>query len=182
MKETKIQILEPALSRFLFSDTRFAWFWLLVRLYVGWEWLVAGWAKFNSPLWTGDQAGAALQGFLNAALQKTAGAHPDVAGWYATFIHSFVLPNASVFSYLITYGELAVGIALILGVFTGIAAFFGTFMNLNYLFAGTVSINPLLFLLQLFLILAWRSAGWFGLDRYILPKLGTPWQPGNVFK
>ena len=55
-------------------------------------------------------------------------------------------------------------------------------MNLNYLFAGTVSINPLLFLIQLFLVLAWRTAGWYGLDRYILPYLGTPWQAGKAFK
>lgn len=182
MNETTIQVPEPALSRFLFSDTRFAWFWLLVRVYVGWQWLEAGWAKFNSPLWVGDKAGVAIQGFLNAALQKTAGAHPDVSGWYGAFIHNIALPNAASFSYLVTYGEIAVGVALILGVFTGIAAFFGTFMNLNYLFAGTVSTNPLLLLLQLFLILAWRAAGWWGLDRYLLPLIGTPWQPGKAFK
>jgi thiosulfate dehydrogenase [quinone] large subunit len=55
-------------------------------------------------------------------------------------------------------------------------------MNLNYLFAGTVSINPLLGVLQLFIILAWRTAGWIGLDRWLLPKLGAPWAPGTLFK
>lgn len=25
------------------------------------------------------------------------------------------------------------------------------------------------------LILAWRNAGWYGLDRFVLPALGTPW-------
>jgi thiosulfate dehydrogenase [quinone] large subunit len=80
------------------------------------------------------------------------------------------------FSYLITFGELAVGVGLILGAFTGIAAFFGILMNFNYLFAGTVSINPLLLLIELFLVLAWRNAGWLGLDRWLLPYLGVPWQ------
>ena len=159
-----------------------AWFWLLVRLYVGWEGLAAGWSKLSSPAWVGDSAGAAVKGVLNGALQKTGGAHPDVAGWYADFIRSVALPNAETFSYIITFGEIAVGVALILGIFTGIAAFFGTFMNLNFLLAGTVSANPILFLLQMFLILAWRVAGWYGLDRYILPALGTPWQAGNLFK
>ena len=83
---------------------------------------------------------------------------------------------------MVAYGELLVGVALTLGLFTGIAAFFGGFMNMNYLFAGTVSTNPLLFLIQLFLILAWRVAGWYGLDRYILPLLGTPWDKGKLFK
>jgi thiosulfate dehydrogenase [quinone] large subunit len=170
-----IQIPEPAIARFFFADTRFGWVWLIVRLYVGWEWFHAGLDKFNNPVWTGDKAGLAIKGFLAGAIQKTAGAHPDVAGWYAWFLNHAVMPHAAFFSHLVTYGEIAVGVALILGIFTGIAAFFGTFMNLNYLFAGTVSVNPLLLLLQLFLVLAWRIAGWIGVDRYLLPKVGTPW-------
>ncbi len=173
------QIAEPALSKFLFADTRCSWLWLFVRVYVGYEWFMAGWNKLGSPAWTGDGAGSAVTGFLTGALQKTVGAHPDVPMWYAYFIEHVALPNAATFSYAVVYGEIAVGIALILGLFTGIAAFFGTFMNLNYLFAGTVSANPFMLLLQLFLILAWRTAGWIGLDRVALPLLGTPWQPGE---
>jgi hypothetical protein len=71
--------------------------------------------------------------------------------------------------------EVLVGIALILGLLTGIAAFFGIVMNLNYLLAGAASTNPILGFLALFLILAWRVAGYYGLDRYVLPLLGTPW-------
>ena len=195
-----IEIPEPKLSRFLFSDTRFAWVWLIVRLYVGYEWFMAGWGKFVNPAWTGTSipsgagfsggfpppaitpvAGDAIKGFFAGALQKASGAHPDVSGWYAFFIQYVAMPNAVFFSYLITFGEIAVGVALILGIFSGIAAFFGTFMNLNYLFAGTISVNPVLFLLQLLLILAWRTAGWIGLDHYVLPAIGTPWQPGSLF-
>jgi len=177
MKQTNsINISEPPLARFLFANTRFAWFWLIVRLYVGWQWLHAGWEKIKNPVWAGSQAGAALKGFLMAAANKTVGAHPDVTSWYAWFLTHFVMRHAAGFSYLVSWGEVAVGVALILGLFTGIAAFFGAFMNINYLFAGTLSINPLLFLLELFLILAWRIAGWWGLDRFVLPALGTPWQ------
>jgi thiosulfate dehydrogenase [quinone] large subunit len=183
MNETKVvQIPEPPLSRFLFGDTRMAWVWLILRLYVGWQWLHAGWGKFNNPAWHGADAGTAISGFFARSLTKAAGAHPDVTGWYAYFISNIALPNATVFSYLITYGEMLIGIALILGAFTGIAAFFGAFMNLNFLFAGTISSNPILFLIQLFLILAWRNAGWLGLDRWLLPWLGTPWQPGRAFR
>jgi thiosulfate dehydrogenase (quinone) large subunit len=182
MADTKIQIPEPAISRLLFADTRFAWFWLVVRLYVGYEWLMAGWEKVQSPVWVGDKAGVAVTGFLNGALAKTTGLHPDVQGWYADFIRNVGLPNAETFSYLVAYGELLIGIALILGLFTGISAFFGTFMNLNFLFAGTVSTNPILLVLQLFLLLGWRIAGWVGLDRYALPMLGVPWAGGKLFK
>lgn len=183
MKEKhSIQIPEPLLSKFLFSDTRTSLLWLIIRVYVGFQWLEAGWMKVTNPVWVGPHAGQAVHGFLMGALQKTDGAHPDVNTWYAEFLKTAVIPNSFAFSHIVAFGELLVGIALILGLFTGIAAFFGAFMNMNYLFAGTVSVNPLLFLLQLFLILAWRVAGWIGLDRFILPMLGTPWQPGKLFK
>jgi thiosulfate dehydrogenase [quinone] large subunit len=175
------QIPEPPISKFLFADTRLSWVWLLFRLYVGYEWLIAGWHKVTSPMWTGSQAGVALQGFVMGALKKAGGEHPDVTGWYAAFLKDFVMHNAALFSYMVAYGEILVGIALILGIFTGVAAFFGAFMNMNYLFAGTVSSNPVLFILQLFLILAWRVAGYVGFDRYVLPLLGTPWAPGKAF-
>ncbi len=135
-----------------------------------------------NPLWVGAKAGTALSGFLIGSMQKAGGVHPDVTNWYAQFLQKMVMHNNVIFSYIITYGETAVGVALILGLFTGIAAFFGAFMNMNYLFAGTLSINPLMFLIELFLILAWRIAGWYGLDRLVLPLIGTPWEPGEVFK
>ena len=181
-KQMVTQIPEPRLSRVLFADTRFAFLWLVVRLYVGWIWLEAGLEKVQNPAWTGSTAGVAMKGFIMGAIAKASGEHPAVQDWYAGFLNSVVIPNISVFSYLVAYGELLVGIALILGIFTGIAAFFGAFMNMNFLLAGTVSTNPILFLFELFLILAWRVAGWWGLDRYLLPFLGTPWQPGKIFK
>jgi thiosulfate dehydrogenase [quinone] large subunit len=37
-------------------------------------------------------------------------------------------------------------------------------------------VNPVFFFLEVLLILAWRNAGWIGLDHWVLPKVGTPWQ------
>jgi thiosulfate dehydrogenase (quinone) large subunit len=173
---------DPPVARLLFGDVRLAWIWLILRVYVGWEWLSAGYGKLTSSAWTGSQAGTALTGFINGALAKTGGAHPDVQTWYAWFLQNLVLPHASLWSYLISWGETLVGIALILGLFTGIAAFFGSFMNVNYLLAGAVSTNPILFVIATWLVLAWKTAGWWGLDRWILPVLGTPWRPGQIFK
>jgi thiosulfate dehydrogenase [quinone] large subunit len=183
MRSNEILIPEPPLSRFLFADSRLGWLWLIARLYVGYEWIMAGWEKVSGGGWLGfgQGAGAALQGFLQGALAKTAGAHPDVSSWYGWFLTNVALPHAALFANIVALGECAVGIGLILGAFTGIAAFAGAFMNLNYLFAGTVSINPLLLVIELFLILAWRSAGWLGLDRWLLPLLGVPWAPGKAF-
>lgn len=176
-----IQYEESPFAKFLFGNTKFSWFWLIVRVYVGFEWLMAGWGKFTGTGWIGDGAGNAISGFMKGALAKTAGAHPDVQGWYAAFLENVVIPNASFWSHLVVYGEILVGVALIIGAFTGIAAFFGLFMNLNFMFAGTVSTNPILFTISIFLILAWKTAGYVGLDRYLLPLLGTYWQPGKLF-
>jgi thiosulfate dehydrogenase [quinone] large subunit len=162
---------ETKFSRFFFGNTKTSIIWFIVRLYVGWEWLIAGWDKMNNPLWWGDGAGAPLNGFLQGALAKTTGLHPDVQNWYATFLHDTILPNIFIMSHVIALGELLVGLALITGFLVGVSAFFGAFMNLNFLLAGTVSVNPILFTLGILLILAWRVAGYIGLDYYLLPKL-----------
>ena len=180
---TTLQIAEPPIARFLFADTRLAPLWAIIRIYLGYEWLVAGWGKLTNPagVWVGAKAGTAVAGFITGALAKTAGDHPDVSGWYAGFLQNVALPNAVVFSYLVTFGEILVGVALILGLLTGIAAFFGGFMNASYLFAGTVSTNPVLLLLAVLIVLAWRVAGYWGLDRWALPMLGVPSAPGTLF-
>ncbi|BDP40389.1 hypothetical protein DAETH_03580 [Deinococcus aetherius] len=164
---------EPWLSRLLFADIRLAPLWALIRVYVGWQWLEAGWHKVTDPAWVGARAGTAITGFLHGALEKTGGEHPSVAGWYGWFIGNVALPNATLFSSLVAFGELAVGLALILGLLTGVAAFFGGLMNANFPLAGTLSSNPLLFILATWLVLAWRVAGWWGLDRWVLPRLGV---------
>jgi thiosulfate dehydrogenase [quinone] large subunit len=170
---------EPKLARWLFGRTESAWIWLFLRVYLGWQWLSAGWEKLGNPAWS---TGGPLAGFIRGALAKSGGPHPDVAGWYATFLRDAVLPHAAAWAHLVAWGELLVGVALILGLFTGIAAFCGSLMNVSYLLAGTVSVNPVMFVLATWLVLAWRVAGWWGLDRWVLPALGTPWQPGRLLE
>ncbi len=145
--------------------------WLVVRLYLGYEWLTAGYDKILNPAWFGTGAGAALRGFVQGALTKTTGAHPDVQLWYASFLQSAVLPHPVLWSNAVALGELLVGLGLIVGLFTGCAAFFGFFMNFNYLLAGTVSMNPIMLMLALGIMTAHRVAGSWGLDRYAQPAL-----------
>lgn len=168
-------ITNPPLARFLFNNTKSAWFWLVVRLYVGWAWLQAGSQKVMNEAWTGADTGSALTGFINGALQKVSGPHPDVQTWCAWFLQHVVLPHVEIWSIAIAWGELLVGIGLIAGILTGIAAFFGIFMNTSFLLAGTVSVNPTLLILSIGIMLAWKVAGYWGGDRLLLKKLGTPW-------
>jgi thiosulfate dehydrogenase [quinone] large subunit len=171
---------EPATSKFFLASEGSSVLWFVVRMYAGALWLLAGWEKVTSPAW--GTSGKALTGFVMGALAKASGDHPAVQGWYAWFLQHVVLPNAGFFSFLVTWGEVAVGVGLLLGILTGIAAGFGVLMNLNYLLAGTVSINPILGVLGLFLVLSWRVCGWIGFDRWLLPALGLPWKPGTVFR
>ena len=142
------QIPEPPVARFLFADPRMAIVWLVVRLYLCYQWLTAGLEKLTGRsfeigstfgqssgsawVFTGHD-GAAIKGFAGYALSLANGAHPAVQGWYAAFLQHVVLPNAAAFAYIITFGEILVGLGLLVGALTGIAAFFGLVMNLNYL-------------------------------------------------
>ena len=175
-------IPEPNVTRFLFADTRMAPVWLIVRLWLGYEWLVAALGKWVEGGWVGEGAGGAVKGFAQGAIAQTAGEHPQVTGWNATFLREVVLPHAALFSYLVILGETLVGLALILGAFTGVAAFFGVFMNASFLFAGTAGANPLMALVGVLLVLAWRVAGRWGLDRWILPAIGVPGAAGTLFR
>jgi thiosulfate dehydrogenase (quinone) large subunit len=182
-RRSGVQFEDPPFAKALFGSTAWAWLWAIVRLYVGYRWLTSGFGKLSNPAWT--QTGEALKGYwLNAVRVPEAPARPPISfDWYRSFLETLLAGDHYVwFSKLVVAGEILIGLALVLGVFTGIAAFFGAFMNWNFMMAGTASINPVLFPLAILLVLAWKTAGWWGLDRWILPALGTPWRPGTVFR
>ncbi|KZL91460.1 TQO small subunit DoxD [Clostridium magnum] len=166
----------------IFRDKRFAALWIVLRIWLGYQWLSAGMEKISSPVWVGDKAGVAVTGFLKGALAKATGDHPLVQGWYANFVESVALPNATVFSYLVAYGEVLVGISLILGALTIVGLLGGAFMNLNYMFAGTTSTNPNLYTVAILLMAAGANAYLFGLDRFILPKLSKLFNKNSSIK
>lgn len=156
--------------------------WLVARLWLGYEWLMGGLEKVvgeGSAAWVGSKAGAGVTGFLNGAIAKSPlaegfdpskNAHPAVQEWYATLARDVFLPNATAFSYLVAYGELLVGIALILGIFTHFSALMGVIMNLAFLFAGSSSTNPQMLVVGLAIVLAGGVAvGYYGLDYFARP-------------
>ena len=177
----EVEIEGPAFTRFLFGNSRAGLFWLPIRLFVGFAWLEAGWHKFTDPEWT--SGGAALRAYWERAAAIPEQGRPPISfEWYRDFINTLLNANAEPWmAWVVTLGELAVGIGLILGVLTGLAAFGGALMNMSFLLAGSASTNPVLFTLAIGLILAWKVAGYYGVDRYLLPRLGTPWRPGALF-
>jgi thiosulfate dehydrogenase (quinone) large subunit len=137
----------------------------------------------EARVWDARPRGSSLQGFAASAVKNSQGPHPDVAySWYVDFLKWIRDDSYGWIGPLVSIAELVVGILLIVGLITGIAAFIGALMNFSYIFAGSAGVNPLFIIISLFLIMAWRVAGWYGLDRIVLPKLGTPWQPGTMFR
>ncbi|MEZ4180017.1 MAG: TQO small subunit DoxD [Candidatus Doudnabacteria bacterium] len=167
----KTKIPQSPLCLWVGEDTRLAPLWLILRLYLAWIWLEAGWEKLVDPKWVGSGAGQALAGFVSGAIQKASGEHPQVLSWYAWFLEHVVLPHAAIFSYLVTFGEILVGVSLLLGILTALGLIGGLFMNFIFMFAGSSGINPLMLLMQLVVLVAWRTAGWIGLDRWVLPLI-----------
>ena len=167
---------DPPIARALFSSTGAAWLWLVVRLYVGYEWLEAGLHKVADPAWM--SGGTALLAYWQRAVAVPAppARAPITYDWFRSFLQVLIDSGSHpYFAKLIVYGEIAVGVGLIVGAFVGVAAFFGALMNMNFMLAGSASTNPVLFVLAVGLMLAWKVAGYYGADRLLLPLLGTPW-------
>ena len=177
VKTHKGEVLQdPPLVQKLISHPLAGLLWLPLRIYLGWQWLNSGLGKFENPMWV--QTGEALKGFWERIVVIPETGRPAITyDWYRAFIQGMLDAQAYTwFAKLVVYGELLVGIALILGAFTGIAAFFGGFMNFNFMLAGSASTNPLLFVIAVGLILAWKVSGYFGADYFLLRWIGTPWR------
>jgi thiosulfate dehydrogenase (quinone) large subunit len=167
---------ELGLSAWLYRSHVASVLWLGVRLWLGYEWFNAGyqkiWGSEKAAFWFGN--GAGVKGFATAGVVGSASGKGGASyGWWAGFLHNFVVPNASWIGRLISVSELVIGVALVLGLLTGVAAFAGLSLNLIYMFSGSAGVNPMFAIAGLFLVLAWRNAGWFGLDRFVLRS--TTW-------
>lgn len=170
------QVNDPVGWRLLMGNIFLAIFWLPVRFFVGRDWLSAGWHKINDPAWIGG--GAALKGYWQGAVAIPEQGRPAITyDWFRQFLQ-YMLDHEwyAWFAKLVAWGEVLVGLGLIVGALVGIAAFFGTLMNFSYMLAGSAATNPVLFGLGVFLVLAWKVAGYWGLDRWLLPAFGTPWE------
>jgi len=147
--------------------------WLFVRLILGAEWLRGAQEKIGAAGWTEPPVGGAVAGFINGALGKATGAHPEVQPWFTWFAQHVVLPHAALFANLVTWGELLAGFALIIGLCTRLTALSAAFLNFMFLAAGTTSANPQMLVLELAIVLVGSTAGTYGVDRWIMPRVTT---------
>jgi hypothetical protein len=74
------------------------------------------------------------------------------------------------------------GIALILGLFTAPAALVAGCLSAGMWANQSPAIGAGYLALAIVLLLAWKTAGWFGLDRWVLPLLGLTGHRGALLR
>ncbi len=172
---------DPRIWKLLIGNTYWAVFWMPIRFFVGLQWLQAGEHKLRDGAWM--SGGSSLQGFWEraVAVPEPPGRAAITYSWYRDVLQ-YMLDHEwyTWFAKVVAVGEFMVGLGLIVGALVGIAAFSGTLLNVSFMLAGTTSSNPVLFALTVFLVLAWKVAGAWGVDRFLIPLLGSPWTPGSL--
>ncbi len=152
-----------------FTDTLPGWPVALLRAYLGLLFIPAGWGKVTAG---GDWV-MRMPNFLLGHVE-------DMSGWYHAAIEAVVVPHAALFAYLVAWGELLIGVALLIGAFSRLAAALGAFMVLNFLWAKGLplfmTMNHDALVIWLFVLVALTGAGrvW-GLDGWLRQRFARPW-------
>lgn len=124
---------DPSIISFIFGNTWMAPLWLIARLYLGYQWLLSGWGKvYGDSRWIAvdGQDGQSLRSFWERAVTVEGGRGQIRYDWYRDFLQ-FMIDHEwyTWMAWVIALGEVAVGLGLIVGLFTGIAALAGATMN-----------------------------------------------------
>ncbi len=146
-----------------------AWEWLketklmalpltALRCWLGVMWIEAGAAK----LW-----GAENPGFLHhsgAAVAGFASHGVPAYSWWGSFLHNFVVPNAAWIAVLVAVAEWTIGVALVSGLFTRVAAIGSLALLFTYVMSGTASVIGFYALCAIVILVFWRTSSWLGVD------------------
>jgi PQQ-dependent catabolism-associated beta-propeller protein len=101
-------------------------------------------------------------------------------GWYKDFLETTVLPHAALFATLQTIGEVAVGLGLLFGVMTRLAALVGLFLAVNFGLAtqwmsfGQQGFHLLLTTSMIIFLVTGAGRAW-GADRWLRRSRAVGW-------
>ena len=167
----------PGLIRFIFNDPRMAPIWAIIRVLVGLQWLSIAWPKLTDPAWV--DGGAIVKGFWeNQVVVSETGRSAIYYDWYRDFLNFLIENDAHVFFCRVQpVVEVVIGVLFILGAFVGLVGLTAGFLHVNYLLAGSAGQNTILFPAAILLIAAWKIAGYYGLDYFIMRRVSTLWSP-----
>jgi NADH dehydrogenase len=165
-------------------------FWLaILRVYLGVIWLIEGVNKVSEgwldpgknfisavPKSGGasdavTSATEALQSYPEAILKEP----PRIFQW---FMETFIGPNAYMFQAMIVLMEIAIGLALIAGLFTVLASLGSIFLCLNFILSAMAGTEIFWHIFAGITILG-GAGRVFGLDYYVIPWLKNWWKRTN---
>lgn len=152
------------------------WPLALLRIFTGIMFVFPGWGKLRS--------GFSVQGFVEASIAGFPGNDSRLGApdWYAWFLENVVLAVPGVFTQLVAWGELLIGLALILGVASRAAASAGVIMLLSFHFAKgadfwAASNYDAIWAVVFFVLVASAAGRVFGFDEYLYRR----WPGGRWF-
>lgn len=150
------------------KERTYLWYIAVLRLYVGYYFLLQGYRKYERNFPKGDWVGRQI-GDISSL---------DLYPWYKRFLLDYVIPHQDLFGYLVMIGELAVGACLLLGFFTRLSAIVGLFMVANYFLGpgmgrgGATLAHQQIFLVSLAIFILSNPGRSLGLDGLLLGRKG----------
>ena len=158
---TEPTLLQPAET----MGPKMRWLLVILRIYLGVILFISNFGK----LFRDEPFSAEMLGFLNGVTHRRASAP------YLHFVENVVIPNATLFSYLVVTGEAVAAISLLTGTLTRVSAGVAMFLFLNYMLAkGRIFWSPdsedaAVFFIALVVFLG-RAGRTFGIDRYLAKR------------
>jgi thiosulfate dehydrogenase [quinone] large subunit len=155
------EVTTPRALQWLTRSKVMAVAWTAMRIWLGVMWIQAGVAK----LWGAEAAafihngGAGVKGFASHGVAAYS--------WWGSFLHGFVVPNAGWIGILVAVAEFVIGIALVLGFFTPLAALGSLALLFTYVMSGTASVCAFYALFAIVILATWRTSSWLGVDGLI---------------
>jgi len=153
-------------------------FWMAaLRVVVGAWFLKAVWTKLTIAFVLGvvpyPVVSSRFLAFHPKRVVEFAAGNP--VAWYKDFLEGTVLPHAKLWATLQAYGEVAVGVGLVLGLLTGLSALVGFFLTVNYGLAtqwmsfGQQGFHVLLTTAMIIFVTTRAGRAW-GIDALILSR------------
>jgi thiosulfate dehydrogenase [quinone] large subunit len=142
----------------------------IIRIWLGFQWLLDGIEKVTTK--GGFKANGLIMGAIKGGVQNVAPAKGQMYPLWTSFLKLATNNGTSfgLFNFLVAWGELLVGLGLIVGLLTIPALLAALVMYYSYMLSGVVSINPIYLLLEFILLIGGLNSANIGLDRW-----ATPW-------
>ncbi len=140
--------------------------WVLVplRLFLGVTFVYAGFQKLTDPQYFNPAA----RGYIGRQIMGFATGSP-----LHDFLLNVALPHAALFGALVAYGELAIGLGVLLGLFLRPAAFFGLLLNLVFFLSADWRVFPYFYGSDLVYLFGWLTLLLAGPAHQALPALDS---------